>query len=221
MRVAVTVLLVCACLAPPALAGAWLREHGTAFTAIGATVRGNRETLPDLESKAYAEYGLTPRLTLGLDYNDIRGKSGHALLFLRFPLGRTDGRMRYGIELAAGRHRHQRQWASMYKIALAAGRGFKSRWGNGWMALDAAYERRAGLSDPTFKLDAVVGLSSGWRIRPLIKLETAQVSGRPLSWSFTPGLMFDIRRNTWVLGLERRSAGIETIGITLGLWRSF
>ncbi|SFU20962.1 hypothetical protein [Sedimentitalea nanhaiensis] len=221
MRFAVIVLLLCAVLAPPALAGAWLREHKTAFIAIGATVRGNRETLPDLENKFYAEYGLVPRLTLGLDYNDTRGKSGHALLFVRLPLGRTDRRMRYGIEIGAGMHRWQQEWASMYKIALAAGRGFESRWGNGWMGLDAAYEQRAGLSDPTFKLDTVIGMSSGWRVRPLIKLETAYVPGQPLGWSFTPGIMFDVRNSTWVLGVERRSTNLETIGLTFGLWRNF
>ncbi|MBK0327603.1 hypothetical protein I5535_09860 [Rhodobacteraceae bacterium F11138] len=221
MRFAVAALLFCAFCASPALAGAWLRDHKTAFTAVGATVRGNRETLPDLESKFYAEYGLMPRLTLGLDYNDTRGKSGHALLFVRLPIGPTDRRTRYGVELGLGKHRWRQDWGSMYKIALAAGRGFETRWGNGWMGLDTAYERRAGLSDPTFKLDAVVGLSSGWRVRPLIKLETAYVPGRPLGWSFTPGIMFNVKKSTWVVALERRSTDQKTVGISLGLWRNF
>ncbi len=221
MRVAVTVLLLCAILAPPALAGAWLRPHKTAFTATGATLRRNDNGMLDQEAKAYLEYGLLPRVTLGLDYNDTPHKSGHALLFVRLPLGNPDGRKRYGVELGIGGHHWQRDWDKMYKIALAAGRGFESRWGHGWMALDAAYERRAGLSDPAFKLDAVVGFSSGWKIRPLIKLETAYVPNRRLGWSFTPGIMFDIAENTWVIGLERRSADEETIGITLGFWRSF
>jgi hypothetical protein len=221
MRFALAVLLLSAICAPPALAGAWLRDHNTAFFALGTTVRGNMDMLPDYETSAYAEYGLLPWLTFGLDLNDVRAKAAHALVFARLPLRSGDRPTRYGIELAIGKHRWQDQWAQMYKVSLAVGRGFESRFGNGWMAAETAYEMRTGLSEPTYKLDAVFGMSTGWRIRPLIKLETAYVADKPLAWALTPGVMFDVGKSAWVIGIEGRSAEQKTLGLSFGLWRTF
>ncbi|MDO6750220.1 hypothetical protein, partial [Gilvimarinus sp. 1_MG-2023] len=67
----------------------------------------------------------------------------------------------------------------------------------------------------------VAGLSSGPRIRPLIKLETAYMAGQPFGWALTPGIMFDVKESTWVLGIEGRSTTQKTIGITFNIWRNF
>jgi hypothetical protein len=221
MHKTLAVLLLCALGAPPAMAGAWLREHKTAFSAISSTVRGNITVPLENENSFYLEYGLTPFLTLGADLNEKRGLAAHALLFARLPLGKPDWRTRYAIELAAGTHMWRNEWFPMYKLAFAVGRGFETRWGNGWMALEAAYEVRTGLTDPAIKLDGVIGMSSGWRVRPLLKIETAQIADSPLAWAVTPGVMFDVGKSTWIIGLERRKALQETYGITFGFWRNF
>ncbi len=221
MRFAIAALLVYVICAPSVQAGAWLREHKGVFLSFGSTVRGNKETVPDYETKFYAEYGLLPRMTLGFDLNEIRSKSAHALMFVRFPIGKADQRTRYAVELGVGKHRYRMQWAPMYKATLAIGRGFESRWGNGWMGAELAYEVRNALPDPTVKLDLVAGLSSGPRIRPLIKLETSYLADQPFNWALTPGIMFDIRKSTWVIGIEGRSAAEKTIGLTFNIWRSF
>ncbi|MEY8827416.1 hypothetical protein AB9K34_03195 [Sedimentitalea sp. XS_ASV28] len=221
MRFAIAAFLVCMVCVHPVHAGAWLREHKRIFLSFGTTIRGNRATLPDYETKFYAEYGLIPRMTLGVDVNDVRAKAAHALLFARFPIGNTEKRMRYAVEIGVGKHRQQMQWFPMYKATLAVGRGFESRWGNGWMGAELAYEVRSALPEPGLKLDLVAGLSSGPRIRPLLKLETAYVPDQPFSWSFTPGIMFDVGKSTWVLGIEGRSTTQKTIGLTFNIWRSF
>lgn len=221
MRFAIAAMLICAVCAPPAMAGAWLREHKDVFLSFGTTIRGNMYMLPEYETKLYAEYGLLPRLTLGLDLNDIREKSAHALAFARLPLGPADRKSRYAVELGFGKHRYQEQWAPMYKLALAFGRGFESRWGNGWIGAELAYEVRTALPDPALKLDLAAGLSSGWRLRPLLKLETLYMPDQPFSYALTPGIMFDVGKSTWVLGIEGRSTTTETIGLTFNIWRSF
>lgn len=91
MRFAIAALLICVMCAPPARGGAWLREHKTAFLSFGSTIRGNKYILPDYETKFYGEYGLRPGLTLGVDLNDIRLKSAHALLFARIPIALATG----------------------------------------------------------------------------------------------------------------------------------
>lgn len=214
---AFVILMICA---PPAMAGAWLREQNSVFMAFGVTMRSDTVTL-ETENKFYLEYGLFPRVTLGIDYNEIPGRAGHALAFFRLPLGPTNKRSRYALELGIGQHNWLGEWSPMYKATLAIGRGFESKLGNGWIGAEAAFERRTGLPEPVYKLDAVAGLSSGWKLRPLIKLETAYIPGQPFSWSITPGVMFDVGNSTWVLGIERRSAMRDTLGITFGLWRDF
>jgi hypothetical protein len=221
MRFAIAALLVCAVCASPADAGAWLREHKGVFLSFGSTIRGNKYMMPDTETRVYAEYGVLPKLTLGLDINEIRAKSAHALICARLPLGPSDRQSRYAFQLGVGQHRYRMQWAPMYKLALAFGRGFENRWGNGWMGAEFASEVRTDLPDPSHKLDFVAGMPSGWRVRPLFKLETAYMPGQPFSWAVTPGIMFDIGKSTWVLGIEGRSTTTETIGFTFDIWRSF
>lgn len=221
MRKILAALLFCALGAPPAQAGAWLREHKSVFVAVGSTVRGSLEVPLESENSVYAEYGAWPRLTFGIDYNEIRGKAGHALLFVRVPIGPTDRRTRFATDVSVGRHHQQGVWSPMYKLAFAVGRGFDSRWGSGWMAAETAYEVRTAQPDPAIKLDAVIGLSSGPRVRPLLKLETLYLPDKPVGWSVTPGIMFDVGKSTWVIGVERRSSLKKTYGLTFGLWRSF
>ncbi len=227
MRIALAVVLICLAAASPALAGAWLREQGSGFLSLGGTVyEGNPYVLGgsyvEYDTRAYAEYGLRPRLTVGLDLNDHPGVAGHALAFALLPLGNPDWRTRFALQLGAGGHHLENQWMAMYKAGLAAGRGFETRWGNGWMGAEAAIEIRRGLPDPIFKLDAVIGMSSGWRLRPLLKLESYSSSGQEIGWAVTPALMYTTRKGgTWVLGVKRTSLPERNLGLSLEIWRDF
>lgn len=234
MRGVLTILVICMISVQPAYAGAWMREVGTGFTSILATLRelnGTRQ----VESSLYGEYGLTPYLTLGTDMHEVSGLGGgnisgsaignvgHVLVFLRTPLGPTTGRTKVALELALGGSHLGTQWRGMGKTTLSVGRGFTSRWGDGWFNVDTALEMHRGTPDPIFKLDAVIGLSSGYRVRPLLQLETTYLPDTPLIWSVTPGIMIDARnkKTTWLVGLERKTAGKSALGLKVGFWRKF
>ena len=214
--------LLCATAASPAAAGAWLREPGRGFLSTTATLRqGDPDARQELS--LYAEYGLTPRLTLGADINARPGTSGHAMVFARLPLSRPGARNRLALETALGGHHWQGDWDPMYRLTLSYGRGLTTRSGIlGWLAVDAAYERRLGMSDPIYKLDATLGRSGPGRIRPILQVETAHIPGRDFIWSVAPGVMIDSRRSaTWVVGLERKSASRDTLGLKIALWHWF
>lgn len=207
--------------AQSASAGAWPREKGTGFSAIGSILRRNDVGL-SYETKVFVEVGLGHRLTMGVDVNENPNGGGHALVFARIPLGDEAQRMRYAFEVGFGGHHWLGEWSNMYKVTVAAGRGFESRWGNGWMGLDAAYERRLGNANPIYKLDAVIGLSSDKWFRPMVKLETAYSSGNSLAWALTPTILIKgAKKTTWVFGVEYRSARQKSIGLNLGFWRQF
>lgn len=217
-RVAV-LCMASACAAGFAEAGAWLREDGSGFVAASATLRAND---PDAENGIYADCGLAPRLTVGIDLNDQAGQSGHALIFARLPLADPDGRSRLSAQLGLGAHHLNRQVAPMVRASLLWGRGMGSD-GSGWFAIDATIEHRAGQGTPIWKIDSVLGLPGEGRVRSMLKLETAYKSGFGPSVTATPSLIFrDQRGRRWVTGFELRSAGWRrSAGLTLGLWQEF
>lgn len=215
-------LLCAAGMSSAADAGAWLRQPGRGFASATGTLRQGD---PDArqEVSLYTEYGLTPRLTLGADINERPGISGHAMVFARLPLSRPGARNKFAIETALGGHHWRGDWDPMYRLTLSYGHGFVTRRGiSGWLALDAAYERRLGFSDPIWKLDATLGRSAPGRIRPILQIETSFIRGQDPIWAIAPGLMIDTRRSAaWVVGLERKSAGRDTVGLKIALWHWF
>lgn len=221
-RMMIAALILCAA-AQQLAAGAWLSEQGTGFASVSGTVRtAGRTQLPDYELGLYGTYGLTSNVTIGLDVNALSNQSGHALLFARLPLGATDGPLRFAFELGLGAHHRDRRWDGMYKAGLSFGYGYSTPRGNGWLAIDAAYEMRHGNPNPVYKLDGALGLPPRGRITPFLQIETAHAPGRPLHWSLTPSVIIagqNARR--WVIGIERRSARQQTLGLTLRLWRDF
>lgn len=222
MRRTKILMMIALLSASSADAGAWLREKGKGFASLSTSVRST-DGLLGYETSIYADYGLRERLSVGLDINENLGNAGHALLFVRLPIGGTDRPARIATELAIGGHHSSGQWHGMYKLSMAWGRGFDHKWlGSGWMTAEAAYERRLGSPAPIYKLDANMGLSAGGWARPLLKLETAYIPGSGLNWAVSPALMITGRKNTtFVAGLEYRQSGQRMIGVNFSVWRNF
>lgn len=221
LRAAVIVTIALAAFAAPAAAGAWLRESGAGFLSVSTIAR----TTPagrEAETGLYAEYGVRPRLTLGLDVNERPGAAGHALIFLRRPIETGSPATRLAAELALGGHHVAGRWSGMTRLSLSLGREFSGPLASGWVNLDAVAELRGGLSPPFFKLDATFGLSSGPRLRPLVRLESVARPGMRTALTLTPAVMIEGHGGlTWVLGLERKFTPVRSIGIRLELWQKF
>ncbi|MEY8842321.1 hypothetical protein AB9K41_25100 [Cribrihabitans sp. XS_ASV171] len=205
--------------AVPAQAGAWLREHGTGFTAATATLRRPQDRF-EYESAVYTEWGLTPRVTLGFDIHEHAGIAGHVLVFARYPLWQLGDRGRFAAELAVGASHWQADWTPMQKFTLSYGRSLATRWGGGWLAVDGALEYRSGR--PIRKLDMTLGLATARHIDPILSIETSQADGT-FFWTLTPGITLDGPKGkaTWLIGLERKSALPDQIGLKIGLWKAF
>lgn len=221
MQSILTALMICLTAAQPACAGAWMREPKTGFMSVTTTLRNVAGPLR-YETSFYADYGLTPRLSLGVDVNERPGTTGHVMLFARLPLGPTDGKTRFAMELAVGGYHWKGQWTHISKTTLSLGRSFTSPWGAGWLSVDAAIELRNRAPDPIYKLDTTIGLSPKRRFAPILQLETAHIRNKPFAWALTPGVMIKARNNiTWLVGFEVKSAAQTSLGLKLGLWRRF
>ncbi len=208
-------------LAGPVFAGAWLREQNTGFVAAAITGFRTEDGSYEYKSSLYAEWGLRPGLTIGLDAEEHQHLYGHALIFARTPVADLGRKGRFAAEFGVGAHHRQKSAWALYKATVSYGNGFESGWGNGWIAIDAALEYRT--HDALFrKLDLTAGLSSQRWINPLLQLESTYTPGRPVYWSARPSVM--IRRKggstTWVVGAER-NAFQSNVGIKFALWRDF
>jgi len=221
MRAALSILFCCVMTAQPACAGAWLRDPETAFMSVSGTMR-YLHGFWQSENSLYGEFGLAPRVTLGVDINETPGIAGHLFVFARVPVGPADRRTKVAFEFGLGAHHWLDQWGMMVKSGISVGRSFTNRWGDGWFNIDTALELRRPNPDPAFKLDATLGLFSGRRIRPLLQFESTYVPDNPLIWSISPVVLIDGRNNTtWLIGLERKTAGRSSPGLIFATWRRF
>ncbi len=209
--------------ASEATAGAWVQPPGGAFLAVSATGYASSGG-EDTTSSLYAEYGLLPRLTVGLDANSramaAMDSFGHALVFARVPLTAGDRPVRTAAELALGAYHADRRSRPMLRLKGSLGYGFSSSVGSGWLNLDAEYERIRAAS-AAYKLNATIGLSDGPGVRPLLEIETWKRRASPLIWTMTASAMWSQGpATTWVIGLRRRSPD-AAVGVRLALWRRF
>jgi len=218
LRCFIAILLISAG-ALPAQSGAWLRDVDQRFSSTTATLRST-DGAQTHELSYYTDYGLLPWLTLGLDLND-NGTSGHVLAFARVPWGDQPPTRHVAAELAVGSSHYLNNWHPMYKLTLSYGRALDSRWGPGWLAVDAAYEKR-GDADASYKLDTTLGLNDPRHIRPMLQIELTQIPAKPLFYTITPSILFPLKRNTQVqVGIEHRVTTQRSLGLKIGLWRRF
>lgn len=120
----------------PALAGAWPREEGAFFVAAGGNVVlfGDAARPVYYDPTLYLEYGLTPRVTVGIDgYTADKGTAGSLLGFVSLSFGSLDRPARTAVSVAAGATRIPTGVTEpTARLGLHWGRGLE----RGWMSAD-------------------------------------------------------------------------------------
>jgi len=209
-------------------AGAWLEQVGGGFLSASLRARPSGQELG-----AYAAYGLTPRLSFGIDINQSRDEgrdSAHALAFVRLPLRQRDQGWQLAVEVAAGQARSGADWTGMQRLTLSAGRGLDWRgqdwrgpdWqaGTGWVALDLAREWRG--SSRAWKLDTTLGVNRAHGPAPMLQAELYLPEESEMIWKLLPALRWSLSsRRELVTGVEWRSSGSARLGLKVELWHRF
>ncbi len=206
------------CAPKPVDAGAWLDEVGQGFAAISGVAHADAPA----ELSFFGTYGLRPRLTLGSDLN-TSDSYGHALLFLRHPLGPVDLPNKWAIELGAGGLRKDLRWSYMLRSTLSYGRGFSGRH-TGWIAADLSIETSPLLPRAAYKLDGTLGLRRDQGPSVLFQLESyLDGQTKKIEYSLTPAILFTLPRtqNEVLMGLRYMGRRPEQLGLKLGLWHKF
>ncbi|MDZ4136622.1 MAG: hypothetical protein U1D06_13675 [Paracoccaceae bacterium] len=234
MRAIVAVLIwLCAGLVPAAVptaapAGAWPRGEGNVFIAMSAD---------QTRAQIYAEYGLRGDWTLGLEATMPQGRRLPDLTsFVHHPIWRGKG----GGILSAGLAYEQREavWAGVVpeldgvpELAVRAGLfwglGFDSRWGAGWMAIDAQAERIMTDTAPydlgrnAAKLDATIGIKPMERLMVYLQAQGSRRQGDPTYLRLEPSVAWAVGAGNLVLSPSVGVVGPKDPRLKMGVWLSF
>lgn len=206
----------------PAHAGAWAREKGDMFIAAGGNFwLSDGSQLPvHYDPTLYAEYGLTDRVTIGLDLHTAdKGQIISGFVFANVPLGPTDGRNKWAGNLAYGyRTDATRPDEVLLRGGLSWGRGLE----DGWLAVDASVT--FGTADASWrpKLDATWGHNWDDRWTTTFQLQTGQGFTNDYYAKVSPTIVWTMREDIRLsLGYVQALTGDRGAGLKLETWLSF
>ncbi|WP_300037137.1 hypothetical protein [uncultured Roseobacter sp.] len=222
MKPLLMALVICLVGGQSARAGAWLREEGRGFSSTSVTATQDR----DFSGSIYLEYGLTARHTLGADISlglDRTGQqNGSGVVFLRFPIGPTDGTHRFAGEAGLGARYTNGIFSPALEAGLSWGRGIKWRDSWGWAAVDASINIPRAPAKTRTKIDATFGMPIAKTVKGMIQLFNTLEDGQVFS-DLAPSLLWQPRGGAYTLqiGAEFTVSGGGDDALKIGIWRDF
>lgn len=213
-------LVICLLLLPVGgLAGPWLREEGAGFLSYSATLENVERTgAATGYASVYAEYGVRPRLTLGMDLGaDERGFS-KAFGFAVLPLGPQDSAMKYTLELGLGMIEDE----AIFRPGLAIGRGYTLGRRHGWVSVESRAE--IGIEDggTAFSTDVTLGLNASARAKWMVQIQHGGPMADPDYLRVVPSVALQTKPGRHIeLGVTAGIKNAAAVGIKLGVWREF
>ena len=219
VTIALILVLASAC---SVQAGAWLRSKDSGFASTSITASRKQEN----STSVYLEYGLEEKLTLGADITyGIESSAlpqGSGTVFLRFPLGSTDGTHKWAAHLGFGARYLMGVFIPAGEVGLSWGRGIK--WGEkyGWVNVDGSYNAPQSPADARVKLDGTIGLGVSERSKIMVQMFNTSEGGQ-LYTKLAPSYLFSPAqgKTTYQFGAEIPVAGGGNTAIKIGIWREF
>ncbi|SEV92363.1 hypothetical protein SAMN04488515_0249 [Cognatiyoonia koreensis] len=146
----ILVILIALLAGQPALSGAWAREKGEWFIAFGGNfwLSDGSELPVHYDPTLYAEFGLTDRITVGLDSHLAdAGRIASDFIFFTVPVGDLEAQNRFAVGVGFGLRRTLHtptnlatadfsylRTEELLRGSVSWGRGYES----GWYAVDAS-----------------------------------------------------------------------------------
>lgn len=219
MRLLAAILSLLLC-PPDAQAGPWPRREGSTFVSADVRLSWPKHLLAGLPGEMmqyytlYVEYGLTERLTLGLDLGRSVSGNGKTVVFLQYPLRSRDRGLQATAQLGFGRISGK----AVVRPGLALGWGGKL----GWTSAEAVAEIRPETGMTDLKLDLTLGVNLFEDSKWILQMQTGAPQEAPefarIATSVILPLPHGLKAETGVTwGLE----GDESFGVKFGLWKEF
>jgi hypothetical protein len=226
-----TAVLMLALAATEVSAGAWPRPKGETFVSVATRQSTGARTLiaavQDIRSytSIYVEHGVTDRLTVGFDAGQGRGPDERvdaALAFARLPVW-SPGLHKVAADFGLGMLEDGVDGTqTRIRPGLAWGRGFESRWGGGWLGMEASYEFRVPSGDSAVKADFTAGLKPDDRWMAILQLQTGAFPDSEPIARLAPSVVRRLGARSHVqIGGLAPLAGDDAYGAMLALWFTF
>ncbi len=223
-------------------AGPWAREQGTYFVALSA----EKDSAGGHYHSLYGEYGLNPRLTLGLQFG-VSGEETSGLIWLQ--RARSTGANQWSSSFGLGAVRRDGKTVPVMQTSIAWGRGtdsiplLKRMRGGGWVAVDLQttiagkieggaretddphiiYESPEYLTpETTFKAQGTLGWNATDKLKLInqLRLEDRDNTGFSAKWA--GALVFAVHGPLKIeLGASHPLSGDGEAALKLGTWVEF
>ena len=203
----------------PARAGPWPRDPGTWFQSltIEAPLTGDGAGW----TGAYLEYGLTGRLTFGLDLGQRSGGGRQqALAFARFAPW-PDRTLKMAGTLGFGLADQGAGAQPILRPAFEIGRGFETRFGAGWADADLQGLWSPGAGGAGWKFDLTGGVAPREGRLWILQLQASQGADAPLGLKIVTSTVRRIGKVEVELGMIQQAMPAPATGLKLGLWSRF
>ena len=211
-------IVVLCCLAAPALAGAWQRDRGRWFTATSTTWTMGDYGYFGYYTSYYGEFGLSDRLTLGIDAGVDENGIVTALVFTRLPLWQGKNGGRVAMEMASGTTGQ----LPLIRPGVSWGRGMETPWGPGWFAIDTSAAMNTVLGTTTYKLDSTIGISPSDRWKAIFQVQSLVQPGISQSLKIAPSAVVRVGKHMqFEFGASHALMGARQTGLKLGVWVDF
>ena len=212
---AIRALLLLILMTGQALAGAWPRERGHGFFSFSI------EYAPEDESfftAAFAEYGLTGRITAGVDLGFSDDTLYKAVAFGRVPLSDAAADWKTAFELGIGVTEDN----AVLRPGLSFGRGFNLAERSGWLSIESRAIYEIENNNVEFSTDVTVGLNMTDALKLLVQVQSGDHPMDPDYLNLAPSVVFEASPGLHLeLGMK---AGLKEQGdyaVKLGLWHHF
>lgn len=223
MRSAALILIACLIWVSPAESGPWPRGKGHVFVSSSAFATwpaGRSVELPDIYGTAFAEFGLTDRVTLGLDFGTAdyqKSSRSKAIALVRYTLSAPGASLQSALEIGGGMD----QGRTVLQIGGSLGRGLSIGKTSGWATADAKLLHSPSIDETAYGLDLTVGINQP-RTKYIAQLSALQsYSGKPFV-SFVPSVVRQIGKHSHVeLGASIGLKNKPDPALKLGIWREF
>ncbi|SEO03650.1 hypothetical protein SAMN04490248_101114 [Salinihabitans flavidus] len=219
----IRLLLIVLLIGTQAQAGPWLRDTGRVFTATGLTLsRPLTGGAVRHVTTFYSEWGVSERLTIGLDGWSAPGQSFAGVFFSRLPLWRGAGGDLWAAEFGTGQHIDATGSRLIVRPGLSWGRGLTTKVGAGWLSTDARLTLSPGAGLLGGKIESTYGVALRPGLSLMAQLTLEQTRGGRVHWTATPSvvLRLDSARRLQLSGFGQ-SFGGGTAGVKIVIWQEF
>ena len=220
-------LFVSVAVASGAHSGAWPRDEGTIFFAVGGNVALSDAARRPVhyDPTVYLEYGLTQSLTVGLDgYLADAGDAGSGFAFVRYPLsfgslGGPDSRNRLAVSLGLGATvLPNAEIDTGLRLSFHFGRGLET----GWLSLDADVVRYVEAGQNQTKLSFTWGRDFTERWTAILEGQIGTGLTGDIYAKVTPSFAWHAtERLTVRVGATKALTGDRGAGLMVQTWWQF